>query len=69
MQSASSHDAESARETEDVDPAVLKEMAIERKGAADSPYIQNRKGNRVTKTPVFVRVSRDDFAAAILLWR
>jgi len=61
--------AESARQTEDLNPAVLKEMAIERESAADSAHIQNRKGNRVTKTPVFVRVSRDDFPAAILLWR
>lgn len=38
----------SARQTEDFDPAVLKEMAIEREGAADSPRIENRKGNRVT---------------------
>jgi hypothetical protein len=61
--------AESARQTEDLNPAVLKEMAIERESAADSPHTQNRKRNRVIKTPVFVRVSRDDFPAAILLLR
>ena len=44
-------------------------MAIERESAAYSPPIQNRKGNRVTEAPVFIRVPHDDLAAAILFFR
>ena len=61
--------AESRQQTEDLDPAVLKEMAIKRKSAADSPQIENRKGYRITKTPVFIGVPRDDLTGAILFVR
>jgi len=44
-------------------------MTVETESSADSPHIQNSKGNRVTKTPVFIGVPSDDLPAAILLFR
>jgi hypothetical protein len=58
----------SARQTKNVDTAVLKEMAVESESTADSAHIKNSKGNRVTKTPVFTGVPRDDLPCAILLF-
>lgn len=54
---------------EDLDPAVLKEVAVERESAADSSRLENSKGNCVTKAPVFIGVSRDNLPGAVLFFR